>query len=39
MAKEITPHHTEWEAAGIAPRELYTAAGAQGLLGMAVPEE
>jgi alkylation response protein AidB-like acyl-CoA dehydrogenase len=39
VAKEITPHHTEWEAAGIAPRELYTAAGAQGLLGMAVPEE
>ena len=39
VAKEITPHHLDWEAAGIVPRELFTAAGAQGLLGMAVPEE
>jgi alkylation response protein AidB-like acyl-CoA dehydrogenase len=39
VAKEIAPHHLEWEAAGIVPRELYTAAGAQGLLGWAVPEE
>jgi alkylation response protein AidB-like acyl-CoA dehydrogenase len=39
VAKEIAPHHLDWEAAGIVPRELYTAAGAQGLLGMAVPEE
>jgi alkylation response protein AidB-like acyl-CoA dehydrogenase len=39
VAKEIAPHHLDWEAAGIVPRELFTAAGAQGLLGMAVPEE
>src|SRR5215218_1181316 len=39
VTKEIAPRHVEWEAAGIVPRELYTAAGAQGLLGMAVPEE
>ena len=39
VAKQIAPHHAEWEAAGIVPRDLYTAAGAQGLLGMAVPEE
>jgi len=39
VAKEIAPRHVEWEAAGIVPRELYTAAGAQGLLGWAVPEE
>ena len=39
VAKEIAPRHVEWEAAGIVPRELYTSAGAQGLLGWAVPEE
>jgi len=39
VAKEIAPHHEQWERAGIVPRELYTAAGTQGLLGMAVPEE
>src|SRR5829696_2332235 len=39
VAKEIAPRHVEWEAAGIVPRDLYTAAGAQGLLGWAVPEE
>src|SRR5215211_1496265 len=39
VVKEIAPRHVEWEAAGIVPRELYTAAGAQGLLGWAVPEE
>src|SRR5215207_1494293 len=39
VVKEIAPRHVEWEAAGIVPRELYTSAGAQGLLGWAVPEE
>src|SRR5215217_8313343 len=39
VAKEIAPRHAEWEAAGIVPRELYTSAGTQGLLGWAVPEE
>ena len=39
VAKEITPHHLEWEAAGIVPRELFLTAGASGFLGMAVPEE
>ena len=39
VAKEIVPRHAEWEAAGIVPREFFTAAGAQGLLGWAVPEE
>ncbi|HTZ43276.1 MAG TPA: acyl-CoA dehydrogenase family protein [Jatrophihabitans sp.] len=37
--KEITPHYLEWEAAGLAPRELFTAAGANGFLGMQIPEE
>jgi alkylation response protein AidB-like acyl-CoA dehydrogenase len=38
LAKEVVPHHAEWERVGVVPRELFTAAGAQGLLGMAVPE-
>ncbi len=38
VAKEITPHHLEWEGAGIVPRELFLSAGAHGFLGMAVPE-
>ncbi|MGH3384954.1 MAG: acyl-CoA dehydrogenase family protein [Nocardioidaceae bacterium] len=37
--KEIVPHHSDWEKAGIVPRELWTAAGAQGLLGFMMPEE
>ena len=37
--KEIAPHVDEWSAAGITPRELFTAAGRQGLLGIDVPEE
>jgi alkylation response protein AidB-like acyl-CoA dehydrogenase len=39
VAKEATPHYLEWEAAGIAPRELYLAAGQYGFLGMAIPEQ
>jgi long-chain-acyl-CoA dehydrogenase len=39
VEKEISPHHLEWEAAGIVPRSLFTAAGASGFLGMAVPEQ
>ncbi|HKG48928.1 MAG TPA: acyl-CoA dehydrogenase family protein [Actinomycetales bacterium] len=39
VAKEIAPRHEEWERAGIVPRELFPAAAAQGLLGMAIPEE
>jgi alkylation response protein AidB-like acyl-CoA dehydrogenase len=36
--KEIVPHVDAWSAAGIVPRELFTAAGRQGFLGMEVPE-
>jgi alkylation response protein AidB-like acyl-CoA dehydrogenase len=36
--KEITPHVEAWGVAGIVPRELFTAAGRQGFLGMDVPE-
>src|SRR5690349_14885733 len=35
---EVVPHRASWDAAGIMPREVYTSAGAQGFLGMAVPE-
>jgi alkylation response protein AidB-like acyl-CoA dehydrogenase len=38
LHKEVTPHLPAWDAAGIVPRELFTAAGAVGLLGMAIPE-
>ncbi|MCL4861288.1 MAG: acyl-CoA dehydrogenase family protein [Caldilineaceae bacterium] len=38
VEKEITPHHAEWEAAGIVPRELWRKAGQMGFLGMAAPE-
>jgi alkylation response protein AidB-like acyl-CoA dehydrogenase len=37
--KEIAPHVDAWSAAGTVPRELFTAAGRQGLLGMEIPEE
>ncbi|MCK8678018.1 acyl-CoA dehydrogenase family protein [Streptomyces lichenis] len=39
LAKEVAPHYESWEKDGIVPREAWLAAGRQGLLGMAVPEE
>jgi alkylation response protein AidB-like acyl-CoA dehydrogenase len=39
IAKELAPNHEAWERAGIVDRELFRKAGAQGFLGMAVPEE
>lgn len=39
LAKEALPHHERWEKAGIVDREAWLAAGRQGLLGVAVPEE
>ena len=38
IAKEMSPHYMEWEAAGIAPREIFASAGANGFLGMQIPE-
>jgi alkylation response protein AidB-like acyl-CoA dehydrogenase len=38
VATEIAPNVERWEADGIVPRELFTAAGASGFLGMAIPE-
>src|SRR5258708_37063701 len=37
--KEVTPFHMKWEEEGMVPRELWRKAGAQGLLGMTMPEE
>ncbi|MCF6742742.1 acyl-CoA dehydrogenase [Blastococcus sp. KM273128] len=39
LAKEVTPHHDEWEAAGVVDRSVWLKAGEHGLLGMDVPEE
>ncbi|RYU15621.1 acyl-CoA dehydrogenase family protein [Nocardioides iriomotensis] len=39
VEKEVLPHHAQWEQDGIVPRELWTKAGAQGLLCFDVPEE
>ncbi|MEQ8660816.1 MAG: acyl-CoA dehydrogenase family protein, partial [Gammaproteobacteria bacterium] len=38
VEREIVPHHAEWEAAGVVSREIWRAAGAQGLLCPFVPE-
>jgi acyl-CoA dehydrogenase len=37
--REVAPYLQEWEDAGTLPRELHLAAGKQGLLGIAFPEE
>ncbi|HZE39239.1 MAG TPA: acyl-CoA dehydrogenase family protein [Stackebrandtia sp.] len=37
--REIIPHHEKWESDGIVPRELWTAAGRQGLLCVDLPEK
>jgi alkylation response protein AidB-like acyl-CoA dehydrogenase len=39
LAKEVVPHHPAWEEAGIVDRSVWLKAGAQGLLGMDLPEE
>ncbi|MGA5816757.1 acyl-CoA dehydrogenase family protein [Kitasatospora sp. NPDC094028] len=39
LAKEVLPHYDRWEREGVVDREVWLAAGRQGLLGLAVPEE
>ncbi|MBX6766498.1 MAG: acyl-CoA dehydrogenase family protein [Actinomadura rubrobrunea] len=39
IAKEIAPYHEQWERDGIVSRDVWLAAGRQGLLGIEVPEE
>jgi len=36
---KVVPYHEEWEDKGEVPRELWTDAGANGMLGVTVPEE
>lgn len=38
-ARSVAADYADWDAAHLMPRELWTAAGEQGLLGLAVPEE
>lgn len=39
LAKEVEPYYDDWEKEGVVPRAVWRAAGRQGLLGIAVPEE
>ncbi|MFF2650323.1 acyl-CoA dehydrogenase family protein [Streptomyces sp. NPDC058045] len=39
LAKEVLPYYEQWEKDGIVSRAAWLAAGRQGLLGLAVPEE
>jgi len=39
VAKEVAPHHEQWEEEGVVSREAWLAAGRQGLLGYFVDEE
>jgi acyl-CoA dehydrogenase len=39
VARELEPHHAEWEEAGMVPREAWLKAGAAGLLCCDIPEE
>ncbi|MFJ5293627.1 MULTISPECIES: acyl-CoA dehydrogenase family protein [unclassified Streptomyces] len=39
LSKEVLPYYEQWERDGIVSRDAWLAAGRQGLLGFAVPEE
>ena len=39
VERELVPHRDRWDAEGIVDRALFTAAGANGFLGIDVPEE
>jgi alkylation response protein AidB-like acyl-CoA dehydrogenase len=39
LDKEAVPHHEQWEKDGIVDRQVWAKAGAQGLLGLQLPEE
>lgn len=39
LEKEVLPHYERWEKDGVVSREVWLAAGRQGLLGLAVDEE
>src|SRR5690348_1286752 len=39
IAREVLPHHQQWEADGVVSRELWLAAGRAGLLGIDIDEK
>ena len=39
IAREVTPHHAQWERDGIVSRDVWLAAGRAGLLGIDVDEK
>ena len=39
IARELVPHHEDWERAGIVDRDVFRKAGRHGFLAMAAPEE
>src|SRR6266536_3086872 len=39
LDKEVVPHYLDWERDGITPRGVFAAAGRNGFLGMAIPEQ
>ncbi|HUR09164.1 MAG TPA: acyl-CoA dehydrogenase family protein [Nonomuraea sp.] len=39
MAREVTPHHGQWEKDGVVPREVWKKAGEIGMFGFSVPDE
>src|ERR1041384_2796205 len=39
MAREVVPHHPQWEKDGIVPREVWKTAGGLGMFGFGVPEQ
>ncbi|MFI7705665.1 acyl-CoA dehydrogenase family protein [Nonomuraea sp. NPDC049480] len=39
MAREVVPHHAQWEKDGVVPREAWKKAGELGMFGFSVPEE
>lgn len=39
LSKEVSPHYADWERAAMTPREVFSAAGKYGFLGMAIPEQ
>jgi long-chain-acyl-CoA dehydrogenase len=39
VSTEILPYHADWSEAGIVDKAMFRAAGKQGLLGMAIPED
>jgi acyl-CoA dehydrogenase len=39
LAKEVVPHHSKWERQGFVPKDIWRAAGRNGLLCISIPAE